>query len=429
MPSHTIFFLISLFLIIGIVLGSMGLSIWFAIIFVIIINIILLNKNPPLFIALSFFVVVGLSYAHVHAVINSDKIIFGEERVYKGLVIGYPESRLKSQKLIIQLREPYSGKVFVYTNVYPSFEYGDILELKGVVNKSPSGRINMMSFPEVSVISKDNGSKFRGILFSIRRSLIDNLKVIMPPDKSALISGLLFGDTSEFSAEFKESMRASGTTHIVALSGYNVSIIAMMVSNGLTYFINRKKVFYISALIIIAFVLMTGAEASIVRAAIMGIILLLARKQGRTYSLRNGITFTALIMLLFNPSLMVYDVGFQLSFAALLGIVYLEPRFKKHLPIKEEPGFIGWRDNMRQTLSAQLAVAPISIITFGYISPISILANVLILGFVPVTMLLGFVASILGLISFNLSLIVGIFTSVLLEYEEFIINLFAFNWI
>ena len=173
---------------------------------------------------------------------------------------------------------------------------------------------------------------------------------------------------------------------------------------------------------------MTGAEASVVRAGIMGIIMLLAERQSRIYSFRNAITLTAFIMLLFNPRLLVFDTGFQLSFAALLGIVYIYPLLKKRFKIEENEGVMGWKRNLFQTFSAQVAVAPIVLTSFGYFSPTALFSNVLILEFIPVTMLLGFMTATLGFISYGLSLVLGWVTSVFLGYEIFIINLFSLNW-
>ena len=134
-------------------------------------------------------------------------------------------------------------------------------------------------------------------------------------------------------------------------------------------------------------------------------------------------------MLLLDPNLLIFDVGFQLSFTALLGIVYIEPLLKKYSRLKLDPGFLSWRDNLRQTTAAQLAVAPIVLVVFGTLSPFSLAANVLILEFIPITMLFGFITALAGLVSFNLSLILSLPTSALLAYETFIIYFFSFNWL
>jgi len=338
-----------------------------------------------------------------------------------------PNYGLESQEVNINLQSPYKGEVKVYSSIYPQFHYGDLLELKGTVKKSSFGDFNISSLPKIELIKENQSNDFKANLFKIKNILISNLQEVLPVQKSALASGLLFGEQSEFSKEFKEAMKNSGTTHLVALSGYNIAIIGLAVSAALSYIINREKAFYASVLVIIAFVLMTGAEESVVRAAIMGIIALIAERSSRLYSLRNAITLTAFLMVVLNPKVLVFNVGFQLSFAALLGLIYLQPIFEKLFKVSDNPGIFGWRKNFTQTLSAQIAAFPVIITTFGYFSPFSLLANVLILEFIPLTMFLSFITAIVGLLSYELSLLMGWIAGFLLGYEIFIINLFGSN--
>ena len=413
----------------GIALASLNVTVWATLFLTVIISAIILYKKERALAALVFAVLAGFSYFYFHAAVKVENIPFGEIETYRGVVSGHPESRLKSQKLNIELQPPYGGEVAVYTDLYPVYEYGDLIEFTGNINKSPSGRINISLPRSIALISNDHGNKVKQFIFSIRDRLVENLQAALPSHQAALMSGILLGERAEFTDEFKEAMKASGTTHIVALSGFNISIIGMLVSNMLSSFMSRRRSFYVTLVFIILFVLMTGAEASVVRAAIMGIIMLLAAQTSRIYNFRNAITLTAFLMLLLDPTLLVFDVGFQLSFTALLGIIYLEPVFKKYSPLKKEPGFLSWRDNLRQTTAAQLAVLPIVLTTFGSFNPLSLIANVLILEFIPATMLFGFLTSVAGLISFNLSLVFSLPTGALLAYETFIINLFSFNWL
>jgi len=426
---HNIAFYFSAFFMAGIALASLNVTVWATLFLTVIISAIILYKKERALAALVFAVLAGFSYFYFHAAVKVENIPFGEIETYRGVVSGHPESRLKSQKLNIELQPPYSGEVAVYTDLYPVYEYGDLIEFTGTINKSPSGRINISLPRSIALISNDHGNKVKQFIFSIRDRLVENLQAALPSHQAALMSGILLGERAEFTDEFKEAMKASGTTHIVALSGFNISIIGMLVSNMLSSFMSRRRSFYVTLVFIILFVLMTGAEASVVRAAIMGIIMLLAAQTSRIYNFRNAITLTAFLMLLLDPTLLVFDVGFQLSFTALLGIIYLEPVFKKYSPLKKEPGFLSWRDNLRQTTAAQLAVLPIVLTTFGSFNPLSLIANVLILEFIPATMLFGFLTSVAGLISFNLSLVFSLPTGALLAYETFIINLFSFNWL
>ena len=246
----------------------------------------------------------------------------------------------------------------------------------------------------------------------------------MPPEKAALIAGMTIGAKEGFSKEFKDKMSISGTTHIVALSGYNISIISLNVLAILALFLTRSASFYITVAVISLFVLMTGAEASAVRAAIMGILALFAKERERQFSMKNAIIFAATGMVLVNPRVLVFDLGFQLSFAALLGIVYFLPVLQKIFRF-EKSGFFSWRENALTTISAQLAVVPLLLGKFGTVSLTSIFANILILGAVPLTMGLGFIIALSGLASEFLAVAIALQAGLLLGYELLVIDVFS----
>lgn len=428
MHLYDIAFYIALFFILGIAAAGLGINIWIAMLVSLFLGLsgFLFKKKFAVIFALITFL--GFFYFNFHAVLQSENIPFGEQVVLEGKVFNQPRHGLRSEQLDIRLSAPHKGEVRIYSEPGNRFSYGDVLKIDGVIEKSPAGRLNISSFPKITVVEEGSGNLLKSGLFKLRNSLIGNLNEVLPPRHAALMSGILFGERSEFTEEFKDAMQKSGTTHIVALSGYNVAIIGITLSVILSYIISRRYAFYASLAVIPAFVVMTGAEASVVRAGIMGIILLLAERQSRIYSFRNAITLTALVMLLVNPRLLIFDLGFQLSFAALLGIVYLYPLFRKWFHISEE-GVSRWKRNLLQTLSAQLAVAPIILTSFGYFSPTALIANVLILEFIPITMLLGFLTAVLGFLPFGLSLVTGWATSIFLGYEIFIINFFSLNWL
>ena len=317
----------------------------------------------------------------------------------------------------------------LYVPLYPGFSYGDVLIVTGEITESASSRLNYVNRPLIKDTGLNEGSYLKLKLFSFKETLVSKIFQVLPQEKAAFLSGLLFGERAEFSDGFVTNLKNSGTTHLVALSGYNISIITVGLASIFIYFTKRRTAFWLSVLFVIAFVVMTGAEESVVRAAIMGVIFLISKQNSRLYSVRNAITLTAAIMLLFNPDLLVFNVGFQLSFAALIGMVYIQPLLEKLLQklfkVRVKGGFLNWKENALQTTSAQLAAFPIIISTFGYFSPWSLLTNVLILGLMPITMFLGFVTVAFGLISYHLSLLVAWITGLFLGYEIFIINLFG----
>ncbi|MEX2054271.1 MAG: ComEC/Rec2 family competence protein [Candidatus Colwellbacteria bacterium] len=426
MPLHDRAFYLALFFLIGV--GAAGLNIWiyFALIGAFLLARFFFSLKVRVSLALTLICFAGVFYTELHQALTKPEIPLEEQTTLRGTIWAEPIEAISHAELEVKLEEPNRGRVFVYTSLDAPYRYGDEVSLTGEVQVSPRGRY-IVSFPKIEVISKDQGSSIKSALIGLKRGLVHKLRAVLPPKHAALASGILLGDRSEFTDEFEEAMRLSGTTHIVALSGYNIAILASVLAATFSYLWNRKIAFFLSLAVIPGFVIMTGAEPSVVRAGIMGLILLLAEYQSRPYGLRNAITLTAFVMVLFDPSVIVGDVGFQLSFAALLGIVYIAPFLTDKLKMHEE-GFLAWKKNAIQTGSAQLAVLPIIITTFGFFSPSALISNILILEFIPITMLLSFTVAVVGFISFHLSLVIGWVASIFLGYEIFIIELFGINW-
>ncbi|MBI2035152.1 MAG: ComEC/Rec2 family competence protein [Candidatus Liptonbacteria bacterium] len=426
MQIHDIAFYFALFFLIGTAVASFGLPFFSLIILVIIVGLLLLGlkKTAPIAL-LAPSIILGFIYFNIFSDLQGEeKIVFDEKFVFEGVVYREPSHNPKSQKISLKLTPPYHGEVVIYTSEYPQYKYGDEFRVSGVVSKSPSGAINIVSFPEIELLESGSASKIKQPLFALKRRIVENLGRSLNPGSAALISGEILGERAGFTKEFSDAMRMSGTTHIVAISGYNISILVFSVMFMAGYFVKKKVAFYVSVVFIILFTLMAGAEASVVRAAIMGIIILSAYQFERIYSFRNALTLAAFFMALFDPRILVFDTGFQLSFGALLGIVYLAPVLKELLKIKGEE-FLSWKSNAVTTLSAQLAVIPILFHNFGYFSLTSIIANVLILEVVPITMALGFFVGFVGFLSTSLSIIFGWLLNIFTGYQIFVIDLFS----
>lgn len=358
-------------------------------------------------------------------------IPFGNNSV-EGIVIDV-DHRSASQGIALALSAPNSGKIKLTDKPYPRIEYGDQLSVSGNIEKiapemadsyAKDGIYGTAKFAKINILAHGRGNWLMSGLISFREKIVAIFSRVLPSDESALLAGITLGEREGFSDEFKEKMSLSGTTHIVALSGYNISIIALVITNILIAFVSRSAAFYLTSLAIILFVAMTGAEASAVRAAIMGILALLAQETQRQFSMRNAIVIAAFGMVLLNPRVLVFDLGFQLSFAALIGIVYLLPILKYFIKT-DQPGLLSWRENGLTTLSAQLAVFPLLLGKFGVVSVTSILANILILEAMPITMALGFVIAGTGFISVFLAQIIAFTAYILLTYELWVIGVFS----
>lgn len=383
-----------------------------------------LLKRVLLFALLVF---AGIFYYHFRANLTEAQrnLIFDKETEFSGIVINEPRGFEKYQIATLRAEPPFSGKVAVFTSPLAPLEYGDLLKIKGAVKLPPSdGEKPAIFFPEIEILERGRGNKIKAALVSFKEVFINQFNNNLGPEEAALLSGITLGARSDFSEKFRGVMAKSGTTHLVALSGYNITILVLAIAFALGSFLSRRKTFYTTIAVIVAFVLMVGGEPSVVRAAIMGFLALLAKEVGRLYSVRNAIALTAAAMVSIQPTLLANDVGFQLSFISLLGIVYLGPILKNLFGLEGE-GFAAWKENALLTASAQLAVFPIIVNTFGEFSVTAILANILILGLVPLTMFLGFLLAALSSIYVYLGFFAAKLVELLLKYEIWIMELFS----
>ena len=282
----------------------------------------------------------------------------------------------------------------------------------------------IVTYPSVTLV-KHGTPSIRGALFSIKRRVLEAFERTLPYQESAFLGGILLGAREEFSQDFKDAMSQSGTTHLVALSGYNIIIIINAALAVFTCIFSRRTTLALTILLILGFVVMTGGDASVVRAAVMAVIATLAPLMGRLYAPRNSIALAALVMTLENPNVLAYDVGFQLSFLALLGIIYVKPALQTLLKIGKDKGFLAWKENLLMTLAAQITVTPLLIVVFGSFTLTALVANVIILEAIPVTMFFGALTAAASFISYTLSLGLAWLTLFLLKFEIATIFLFS----
>ena len=438
MLAHQKFFWMIAFFLLGVFLASLfsalSSAFWLASLIGGLFVLSLLLFRAKVFAWMAIFILVGAGYFQLDESFYQNRGKLPDEgSAFTAVVVGRRISG-KSQRLDLDLGKPYSGKVRIYASLYPDYRYGDRLSVYGDLI-APEGdgsqyyrkeRILAISaFPELEKIGEGGGFFLKRWLLALRDMVADSFWENLSPDEAGFMTGITLGKSAELTDEFEEDLRLTGTTHLIALSGYNITIISKYFFSFLLLFLARRRAFIFSILAIGLFVLMTGAEASVVRAGVMGVLILVANQSGRIYSFKNAIAFTALIMTLFNPRILVFDIGFQLSFAALLGIVYLRPAIEGFFSVNPAPGFLAWRDNLLTTVAAQLAVLPILINTFGFVSLVSVLTNVLILTFIPVTMLLGLLIFIASIASKYVSLVFALLAKPFLVYELGVIKGFA----
>ena len=340
---------------------------------------------------------------------------------FEGIVVGEPDKRLDNTKLKVRLL-PYSEYVLITIGSYQEYFYGDKLKLKGKLQTPKEFEdfnyknylrkdkiLSVMYEPKIEIIRRSHlleevrppySPYLYANILEIKEKLRISIYRSLASPQAELLAAMVLGDQSRLSQELKNNFSRTGITHIVAISGMNITIMAeiLVFFFGLTLRLGWNRAFYLVLFITVFYVVMIGAPASAVRAGIMAGVLLLAQKTGRLYFAGRALLIAAAIMLIFNPLLLFYDVGFQLSFLAVLGIIYLFPIFDFHLShFLKNKGSRWFRQILALTLSAQIFTLPILVYNFGSVSLISPLVNVLVVPLLPVILIFGFLGILAGL--------------------------------
>ncbi len=338
--------------------------------------------------------------------------LVGEQVTITGGVVRDPEMRAKSLHLYIETES--ADVLLVTADRYTSVAYGDVVEVTGTLKApesfvSDTGRLfdypsylkargveYQVAFATVTVAASGHGNIVLAKLYTLKHMLQDSINAYLPEPASALGQGLLLGVGEALGEEIETAFRQAGLIHIVVLSGYNIMLIVTFMMLFLRPLRTGPVKLMLSLLAIAAFALMVGLSATVWRASLMAAILVIATAYHRQYLVLRILLLTAVVMVFINPWLLVYDIGFQLSFMATFGLVLIAPQLERIF--SWVPELYGLRTFFFATIATQLAVLPILIYQIGEVSLISVVANVLVLPFIPVAMLLTFLMALFGLI-------------------------------
>lgn len=297
------------------------------------------------------------------------------------------------------------GKVTV-PKVSEDFDYRKYLERFGVYGT--------VYYPKTLVLEAGHGNPLKAFVLSAKRAFVGRLSEVLEEPHSSLLGGILLGARRTLPEDTTEAFRRTGLSHIVAVSGFNISIIVAALAY-LARWLGRRWSLGVSALAILGFAVATGASASVVRASLMGVLLLVALTVGRQYAQVPALLCAALLMLLENPRILFWDVGFQLSFLATLGILTFGVELERLG--RSWPSFFGLKSVLFVTLSATLPTLPAVLYHFGTLSLVSLPANLLVLPVLPPIMLLGLL-SVLPVIGPGFAYVAGLLLSYVLSVVD-----------
>ncbi len=372
-------------------------------------------KSPtPVIFCFSFFLLGAFLY---HYTFYITPLL--PETPLEGRVVEDPAIRGGWKRVVLEYKE---GRALLFLDPYTPYDYGDILRVNGeFLDPYPpeyadylrkEGIFYVIFSPEVEKLESKPSFSYNTALKG-RRFLEERMKKTISAPEVYLLEAMLLGKRDSFSSQLNNRLSVAGVRHITAVSGMHVIIITAALFYLFSALRLSRRITAISSLLAVSFfVFFVGMPASALRAGIMGGLLLLSRAFYRRVNSSRAVVFAAAGMLALNPLLLSFDLGFQLSFLAVLGIIFLQKPLKRALtatPLEKRKGAFymarertarflkkkkGFTNSLSLTLSAQIAVFPLILYNFGHLPLFSVLANLIIIPLLPFIMVLGFLAGI-----------------------------------
>lgn len=401
----------------------------------------------------------GVRYQRALPVINAHHIAFYNDNLtvnIKGVVVDEPEVRDRFVNLRVAVssiengvgdQTAVSGIVLVQAFRYPEVAYGDELLLNGRLLTPPSdGDFDyaaylanqnvyaMMTFPSLTVVGHQQANPIRNVILRLKGKARQTINQSLVEPHGALLTGILLGDDNGIPQSLADDFNVTGMTHIIAISGFNIAIIIWVLLALARPFFSPRGTALFALVGISLYTLLVGADPPVVRAAIMGgLYLIVAAWLGRPTFPLASLMWAGFLLSVHTPSIL-WDVGFQLSFMATLSLMmFSEPMTEwvhgrllqltnravaeKVLGITSEAVIV--------TLSAQILTLPLMMYHFNTFSPISFVANALILPAQPGVMLWGGLATVAGMLIPQLGVVLGWVAWLFLQYTIGMVRLLA----
>ena len=368
--------------------------------------------------------------------------LIGQYATIEGEVVRAPDIRETSQRITLKISsQDATTRVLVVAPLFPEVHFGDTLSVSGAfeeprpfdvgVNRTFSydaylkkdGIFLITRNADIEVVESAHTFSTRILRFfsDIKQWGTDALTRALPEPHASLASGLLLGGKQGLGEGLLNNFILVGLVHIVVLSGYNVMIVAEAVRRFFS-FLSKRISLTLAGATVFLFVCIAGAGSASIRAGLMAGIALFARSTGKTYDAFRALLFVAFLMVLVNPYVLAFDIGFQLSCIATLGLLFITPHVEKQLMFIQN-AFL--REVTATTISAQVAVLPLLLYQNGLLSLVALPVNILVLPLVPLAMLASLVALVAGAIVPVVAPLVSLPAYALLSYVIGVVDIGA----
>ena len=391
-----------------------------------------------------------------HTVVGEGEIVNEPDRTETGQMLVVSARKLSATGNLEQCQTDFL--IRMKTKLYPVYSFGDDISFAGKLNTprnfgEDNGRtfdyvgylakddiyfeIKSATVDKVGIVSNSSGTnlalslvtlikhtpdKLQALLYDLRRHFSQNLSRSLGEPDAALAAGLVIGEKSAMGKSLVDDFRTVGLIHIVVLSGYSITIVGVSLRKIFS-FLPRIWSIILGGSSIVLFCILVGGGATVIRSCLMAMIVLVAELARRDYNIIRSLFFAVLIMIIQSPMILLHDPSFQISVLATLGLILLAELMKNLLSFL--PDKFEVRGIVSSTLATQIFVSPYIFYMMGQISLIGFIVNIIVLPFIPLTMLLIFLTGATGFISVFLSRIVGWSAHLLLTYIITIVEKFA----
>ncbi len=408
------------------------------------------KSKKIIFLFLAFLFLAGWRYALLYPQDLRGRIenYYGQDFKILGQVTSEPDTSNDKQKIKLKIfcglveNNKYfklQGQVLIITNKYPSYYYGDLLEIEGEcfdpgfiddfnysLYLKRYGLTAVFYYPTIArtdLLLIDKKNYFKVFIYKLRNKLTDQFDYYLSINSSSFIKAMMLNDKSSLSSEIKTEFSKTGLSHIIAISGLHISLLSSLLLSFLILIgLKRKTAFYFILVFLFFYLFLVESPASAIRATLMSVLSISALTFGQLYDMSRILFLIGLLMLFINPLFLWADLGFVLSFLAVVAIIYIHPIISSFL-IK-----IFSKNERKQsiiniisiTISVQLLSAPVLISNFKQFSVLAILGNLFILWIIPIIMTLSLVALLVSFLFPFLSQLLFLLLDLLLKYILFI---------
>jgi competence protein ComEC len=379
---------------------------------------------------------------------KGDEVLYtqvDQKIVAEGIIVEEPSAKEKYTKLIVSIDRVNRSKIIptkiiAQDGLYSERAYGDRIQVEGKLSLPKNiEKENERSFDYVAYLQKDKiffemkyakvmlltshqGNKIMQGVFALKNKALHALEQTIPFPESTLGTGIVVAGKGALPKEILDEFQRTGTIQVVVLSGLNVTLVAeviILLCSSLPLVLSVM----LSSVMVMLFAIAAGGSATIFRAVAMVLVALGAKLMRRKYDAARALIISGVVMLLFNPMLLVYDPSFQLSFLATVGLIYATPLVAAKVTCVTER--FGLRELVASGTATQIFITPFLIFLTGDVSLVSVPANMVVGVLVPIAMLASFLTAIAGIFSLHVAVPFGIVAYIVLKTMLTIVHVFS----